>query len=117
MEKYGKITFRQFLYVSAHVMKQPGFNQACEVAFAECGGSVKGYIVEDELRDYIQSAIPSWNEDEVHDLFALFDDDNDGRIYKDEFLSCLKSNPLLTALFTPQPQHKESCGNGVVEIL
>lgn len=117
VEKYGKITFRQFLYGSAHVMKHLGFNQTCEAAFAECGGSVKGYIVEDELRDYIQSAIPSWNEDEVHDFFALFDDDNDGRIYKDEFLACLRRNPLLTALFTPQPKHKESCGNGVVEIL
>jgi len=30
-------------------MKQLGFNQACEAAFAECGGSVKGYIVEDEV--------------------------------------------------------------------
>lgn len=30
-------------------MKQPGFCQACEIAFAECGGAVKGYIVEEEV--------------------------------------------------------------------
>lgn len=30
-------------------MKQPGFHQACEVAFAECGGAVKGYITEEEV--------------------------------------------------------------------
>ncbi|KAK2353897.1 lysophospholipid acyltransferase LPEAT1 [Trifolium repens] len=117
VEKCGKITFRQFLYGSAHVMKQSGFHQACEAAFAECGGAAKGYIVEEELRNFIQSAIPSWNEDEVHDLFVLFDVDKDGRIYKDEFLSCLRRNPLLVAIFIPQPQPKESCGNGVVEIL
>lgn len=39
----------QFLFGSAHVMKQPGFRQACEVAFAECGGAVKPYIVEQEV--------------------------------------------------------------------
>lgn len=83
----------QFLYGSAHVMTQPGFHQACEVAFAECSGAVKDYIVEQEvlsskllfafttcvplpltcfsfqflsqLQDFVQSAIPGWNEDEV----------------------------------------------------
>ncbi|KAI5421501.1 Lysophospholipid acyltransferase lpeat2, variant 3 [Lathyrus oleraceus] len=117
VEKCGKITFKQFLYGSAHVMKQPGFCQACEIAFAECGGAVKGYIVEEELRDSIQSALPSWNEDDVHGLFMLLDEDNDEKIYKDDFLSCLRRNPLLIALFTPQPELKESCGNGVLEIV
>jgi hypothetical protein len=30
-------------------MKQSGFHQACEAAFAECGGAAKGYIVEEEV--------------------------------------------------------------------
>ncbi|XP_058759787.1 lysophospholipid acyltransferase LPEAT2-like isoform X2 [Vicia villosa] len=117
VEKCGKITFKQFLYGSAHVMKQPGFCQACEIAFAECGGAVKGYIVEEEFRDSIQSALLSWNEDEVHRLFLLFDEDKDEKVYKEDFLSCLRRNPLLIALFTPQPELKESCGNGVLEIV
>lgn len=117
VEKCGTITFRQFLYGSAHVMKQPGFHRTCEAAFAECGGAVKAYIVEEELRDFMQCAIPSWNEDEVHELFVLFDGDNDGRINKDDFLSCLKRNPLLIALFTPQHQHKDLGDNGVLEIV
>ncbi|XP_061347329.1 lysophospholipid acyltransferase LPEAT2-like [Gastrolobium bilobum] len=100
---------------AAHVMKQPGFHQACEVAFAECGGAVKAYIVEQELRDFIQPAISSWEEDEVHELFVLFDNNNDGKIDKGDFLSCLRRNPLLIALFKPQPQYKESVGNGVLE--
>lgn len=47
----------------------------------------------------------------------LLDEDNDEKIYKDDFLSCLRRNPLLIALFTPQPELKESCGNGVLEIV
>jgi len=30
-------------------MSQPGFHQACEEAFAGCGGAVKPYIVEQEV--------------------------------------------------------------------
>ncbi|RYR71932.1 hypothetical protein Ahy_A02g006142 isoform C [Arachis hypogaea] len=119
VEKCGSITFRQFrlmtrhlihvllccfqfLYGSAYVMKHRGFHQACEEAFAECSSAVKGYIVEQE----------------VHELFMLFDDDNDGRITKDDFHSCLKKNPLLIAFLTPHLQHKECDGNnGVIEIV
>ncbi|TKY63812.1 Lysophospholipid acyltransferase LPEAT2 [Spatholobus suberectus] len=117
VEKSGTITFRQFLYGSVHVMKQPGFHQACEEAFAGSGGAVKGYIVERELRDFIQPAIPSWNEDEIHNLFTLFDDNNDGRIDKDDFLSCFRRNPLLIAFFTLQPQQRELDDNGLMEIV
>ncbi|QHO25344.1 Lysophospholipid acyltransferase [Arachis hypogaea] len=118
VEKCGSITFRQFLYGSAYVMKHRGFHQACEEAFAECSSAVKGYIVEQELQDFMQHAIPSWNENEVHELFMLFDDDNDGRITKDDFHSCLKKNPLLIAFLTPHLQHKECDGNnGVIEIV
>ncbi|RYR70950.1 hypothetical protein Ahy_A02g005253 isoform B [Arachis hypogaea] len=118
VEKCGSITFRQFLYGSSYVMKHRGFHQACEEAFAECSSAVKGYIVEQELQDFMQHAIPSWNENEVHELFMLFDDDNDGRITKDDFHSCLKKNPLLIAFLTPHLQHKECGGNnGVLEIV
>ncbi|CAL0308182.1 unnamed protein product [Lupinus luteus] len=117
VENRGAITFRQFLYASAHVMTQPDFNQACEVAFAERGGAVKAYIDEQELQDFIRHAIPGWKEDGVHKLFELFDNDNDGRINKDDFLSCLRRNPLLIALFTPHLQHKEYGCNGVIEIV
>ncbi|KAH1241052.1 Lysophospholipid acyltransferase LPEAT2 [Glycine soja] len=117
VEKSGTITFRQFLYGSAHVMSQPGFDQTFEEAFAGCGGAVKTYVVEQELRDFIQPAILNWSEDEVHEFFMLFDNDNDGRIDKNDFLSCLRRNPLLIAFFTPQPQQKEFEGNGVIEIV
>ncbi|OIW17033.1 hypothetical protein TanjilG_13852 [Lupinus angustifolius] len=117
VENRGTITFRQFLYASAHVMTQPEFHQACEVAFAERGGAVKAYIDEQELQDFIRHAIPGWKEDGVHELFELFDSNNDGRINKDDFLSCLRRNPLLIALFTPYLQHKECGCNGVIEIV
>ncbi|KAL2337401.1 hypothetical protein Fmac_011847 [Flemingia macrophylla] len=117
VERSGTITFRQFLYGSGHVMTQPGFHQACEEAFVGCGGAVKAYIVERELRDFIQLSIPSWNEDEVHNLFMSFDDNNDGRIDKDDFLSCLRRNPLLIAFFIPQPQQNGLDVDGVREIM
>ncbi|KAI9110158.1 hypothetical protein K1719_019199 [Acacia pycnantha] len=108
VEKNGTITFKQFLFKSAHVMKQPLFHQACQSAFAECGGGINNYIVEQQLLDIIRPAIPSLEEDEVHDLFVVFDTDNDGKISKDDFLSCLKTNPLLIALFIPHLQLKNS---------
>ncbi|TYI58076.1 hypothetical protein E1A91_D11G327900v1 [Gossypium mustelinum] len=36
VEKNGSITFKQFLFEVAHVMKKPLLMQACELAFAEC---------------------------------------------------------------------------------
>ena len=39
----------QFLYGSAHVMKQPLFRQACELAFAESKAGENDYILEDEV--------------------------------------------------------------------
>ncbi|KAK7292562.1 hypothetical protein RJT34_15413 [Clitoria ternatea] len=117
VEKSGTITFRQFLYGSGYVMKQAGFHQACEEAFTGCGGAVKAYITENEFRDFIQPTTPSWNENEVHELFMLFDSNSDGIIDKDDFLSCFRRNPLLIAFFIPQPQHKECFSNGVLEIV
>ncbi|KAL1322101.1 hypothetical protein HN51_067032 [Arachis hypogaea] len=105
VETSGAITFRQFLFGSAHVMKQPGFHHSCESAFSSCGGAVKDYIIEKELRDFIRPAIPGWKDDEVHELLVLFDHDNDGRIGKDDFLSCLRRNPLLIAFFNPHQLH------------
>ncbi|KAG2729547.1 hypothetical protein I3760_01G255200 [Carya illinoinensis] len=106
VEKNGTITFKQFLFGSAHVMKQPLFRQACELAFAECKAGGHDYILEHELGDSLRPAIPDLNADEIHGLYNLFDLDNDGKISKDDFDSCLKKNPLLIALFLPSLLHK-----------
>ncbi|XP_058222402.1 lysophospholipid acyltransferase LPEAT2 isoform X2 [Rhododendron vialii] len=87
VEKKGKITFKQFLYGSAHVVKQPLFRQACELAFAECQTDRNNCISEER---------------EMQELYRLFDTDGDGRISKDDFCACLRRNPLLIALFSPQ---------------
>ena len=44
-----RVCVSQFLFGSAHVMKQPRFLQYCKLAFSECGGAVKDYIVEQEV--------------------------------------------------------------------
>lgn len=47
----------------------------------------------------------------------LFDTDDDGRVDKNDFVSCLRRNPLIIAFFTPQPKQKEFEGNGVIEVV
>ncbi|MED6183079.1 Lysophospholipid acyltransferase lpeat2 [Stylosanthes scabra] len=105
VEMSGTITFSQFLFGSAHVMKHPGFHHSCESAFSSCSSAVKDYIIEEELRDFIQPAIPGWKDYEVHELLVLFDGDSDGKIGKDDFHSCLRRNPLLIAFFNPHHLH------------
>ncbi|XP_028095247.1 lysophospholipid acyltransferase LPEAT2-like [Camellia sinensis] len=70
------------------------FRRACELAFAECHTGGNHYI----------------SEQEIHELLKSFDTDSDGRIHKDEFIACLRRNPLLVALFSPQLMHKNLSG-------
>ncbi|KAB1200891.1 Lysophospholipid acyltransferase LPEAT2 [Morella rubra] len=106
VEKSGTITFKQFLFGSAHVLKQPLFREACELAFAECKSGENDYKLEHELGDSLRLAIPDLNADEAHGLFNLFDSNHDGKISKDDFDSCLRRYPLLIALFFPCFLHK-----------
>ncbi|XP_024028230.1 lysophospholipid acyltransferase LPEAT2 isoform X1 [Morus notabilis] len=101
VEKSGSITFKQFLFGSTNVMNQPLFRQACELAFTKCAARGNDCISEQELGESIRLAIPELNQDEGHELFVLFDTNSDGKISKDEFLTCLRKNPLLIALFSP----------------
>ncbi|KAG6665488.1 hypothetical protein I3843_02G142200 [Carya illinoinensis] len=113
VEKNGTITFKQFLFGSAHVMKQPLFRQACESSFTECTAGGNDYLLEHELGDFFGRGIPDLNAGDVHGLFNLFDSDNDGKISKDDFDSCLRKNPLLIALFLPCLLHKGFSETGV----
>ncbi|KAJ0111334.1 hypothetical protein Patl1_00326 [Pistacia atlantica] len=119
VDKDGSITFKQFLYASAHVMKLPLFRQACELAFAECDNEGNGSITEHELGLTIRPAIPDLNKDEIHGLFSLFDSDGDGEVSKDEFVSSLRKNPLLIAVFSPSLLHRYLSGadNRMLEIV
>ncbi|KAF7153998.1 hypothetical protein RHSIM_Rhsim01G0160000 [Rhododendron simsii] len=106
VEKRGEITFKQFLFWSAHVLKKPLFRQACEFAFNKCLTDGNQYISEQELGDSIKLSIPNLEHYEIHDLANLFDDDHDGRISREDFVACLRRNPLLIALFSPLLIHK-----------
>ncbi|KAF5731684.1 lysophospholipid acyltransferase LPEAT2-like [Tripterygium wilfordii] len=100
VDKNGSITFKQFLYASGHVMKQPLFRQACELAFAECDVAGNDCISAKELGASLKLAIPNLNNHEIEELFNLFDMDGDGSVSRDDFNTCLRKNPLLIALFS-----------------
>ncbi|XP_073025845.1 LOW QUALITY PROTEIN: lysophospholipid acyltransferase LPEAT2-like [Primulina eburnea] len=101
VKKIGKVSFKQFLLGSAHILKQPLFWHACEFAFTKIETDGNNYISKPEFQDAVSLAIPNLNRDEAHSLFSLFDSDNDGRVSKADFESCLRSKPLLIALFAP----------------
>ncbi|KAG5402533.1 hypothetical protein IGI04_017140 [Brassica rapa subsp. trilocularis] len=101
VEKAGSITFRQFLFASAHVSAQPLFQQTCELAFSHCDADGDGFISIQELGDALKLTIPNSNKDEIQGMYILLDEDKDQRISKDDFLSCLRRNPLLIAVFSP----------------
>jgi hypothetical protein len=56
---------------------------------------------------------------QIHELFNVFDTDGDGIVSKDSFISCLRRNPLLIALFAPCLVHKDSSqgGHRILEIV
>ncbi|KAL6499330.1 hypothetical protein OROHE_025993 [Orobanche hederae] len=109
VQKTGKITFKQFLVGSAHILKQPLFRHACDLAFNECDMNGKNNILMQELQDAVSLSIPNLNCDEsssIRELFSLFDVDNDGSISRNDFLSCLRRYPLLVSLFAPKLLHR-----------
>ncbi|KAK6162423.1 hypothetical protein DH2020_002264 [Rehmannia glutinosa] len=119
VQKIGKITFKQFLVGSAHILKQPLFRRACELAFSGCDMNGKDYILTQELQDAVSLSIPNLNSDEIHGLFSLFDVDSDGRISRNDFISCLRRYPLHIALFAPKLLHRGSsiADQSLVEVL
>ncbi|KAL6124319.1 hypothetical protein ACLB2K_076832 [Fragaria x ananassa] len=74
--------------------------------------AITWFLLLDQFGDVIRPAIPDLNEDEINELFNLFDADCDGRIGKDEFLTCLRRNPLLIALFSPCLLNKDFSEDG-----
>ncbi|KAI8026860.1 Lysophospholipid acyltransferase LPEAT2 [Camellia lanceoleosa] len=70
----------------------------------------KGKITFKQLGDSFKPAIPNTDEFEIHELLKSFDTNSDGRIHNDEFVACLRRNPLLVALFSPQLMHKNLSG-------
>ncbi|KAI3886019.1 hypothetical protein MKX03_003600 [Papaver bracteatum] len=117
VEKYGQITFRQFCYGVALVMKQPLFRRTCELAFGVCDSRGLGYITKQQLRDSIRLAIPDITSEQVDELFKLFNSDSDDKVSKDEFLTCLKKNPLLVALFSWACTGTEVIDRGLVQVV
>ncbi|KAL3738670.1 hypothetical protein ACJRO7_020103 [Eucalyptus globulus] len=112
VDNYGKITFKQFLFGSAHVMKQPLFREACQLALRECDVGGRGYISEEQLGNSLRVTMMNMSKEEIRELFKLFDGDGDGRVSNDDFMSCLRRNPLLIVLFSHCLWHDDSSEAG-----
>ncbi|CAN1157658.1 Lysophospholipid acyltransferase LPEAT2 [Linum perenne] len=120
VEKTGSVTFKQFLYGSLHVMKQPQFRQTCELAFSECDVRGVHEISEHEVCFYLPLTLQLFHSDKVHEIFKLFDVETKGTVSKDNFNSCLRRNPLLVALFSACLAHRdtsEDCDSMLEEIV
>ncbi|CAH9098085.1 unnamed protein product [Cuscuta epithymum] len=109
VKKMGRITFKQFLVASAHILKQPSFCRACELAFERCDVDGKSYILDHQLEESLKPSVPSLSKDEVYDIFNFLDTDHDGRISHDDFIQSLRRNPLLIALFAPTLLNENLC--------
>eukprot|EP01018_Ginkgo_biloba_P018853 Gb_21577 [translate_table: standard] len=102
VEGQGAITFREFLFASTHILKQPKFRLACELAFKSNDINNKGFISKQEVEGTMKSIFPDLIEENVCRMFKLLDVDNDEAISWDDFKTCLERNPLLISLFGSQ---------------
>ncbi|KAL8129142.1 hypothetical protein V2J09_018297 [Rumex salicifolius] len=101
VERRGKITFKEFLYGSIHVLKHRMFKRACELTFSKCNISGDHFISKIEFGDSVRLSIPDMSDDEVSDLFNAFDTDGDGKVSHNDLFAYLRKNPLMLAIFSP----------------
>eukprot|EP00252_Welwitschia_mirabilis_P009083 TRINITY_DN2137_c0_g1_i1.p1 TRINITY_DN2137_c0_g1~~TRINITY_DN2137_c0_g1_i1.p1 ORF type:complete len:555 (-),score=78.18 TRINITY_DN2137_c0_g1_i1:77-1741(-) len=101
-EKEGMISFKQYLYVTAYLVKHPKFHELCESAFQLTDKSRKGFVSKEEVEETLKLVHPNPTENDVCRLFKEFDVDNDGRISSTDVVMCLEGNPLLIALWKSQ---------------
>ncbi|CAN6481049.1 unnamed protein product [Victoria cruziana] len=99
VEHRGSITFRQFLYGSAWLLRQPSFGPACEIIFDKYDDNGDGRISEPQFGNALRCGDPYLTEKNVHDLYTLFDVDKDGVVGSNDFMICLQKNPVLIGLF------------------
>ncbi|KAK3131256.1 hypothetical protein QOZ80_6BG0504130 [Eleusine coracana subsp. coracana] len=93
------ITFRQFLIGCAHLRKQPLFQCACATAFEKCRDPETSEISQAQLADVLRLSMLLPSDDGMMKLFRTFDIDNDEKISRDDFVTCLSKFPFLIALF------------------
>ncbi|GJM97465.1 hypothetical protein PR202_ga14394 [Eleusine coracana subsp. coracana] len=84
------ITFRQ---------KQPLFQCACATAFEKCRDPETSEISQAQLADVLRLSMLLPSDDGMMKLFRTFDIDNDEKISRDDFVTCLSKFPFLIALF------------------
>jgi len=102
LEKQGAITFREFVFLSTFILKQPNFCLFCELAFKFCDINNRRFLSKQEVERVMKLVIPDLTEQNVCRMFKLLDVDNDKAISWNDFSTCLERNPLLIALFGSQ---------------
>jgi lysophosphatidylcholine acyltransferase/lyso-PAF acetyltransferase len=75
------------------------FEGVCETAFDKCKVPGTSDISLAQLADALRSSMLPPADDGMLKLFETFDIDNDDKISKDDFMSCLARFPFMIALF------------------
>ncbi|XP_057843646.1 lysophospholipid acyltransferase LPEAT2 [Cryptomeria japonica] len=100
VEAQHSITFTEFLYGSMSILKQPKFPLVCEFAFKYCDINGKGFLSKEEVERILELAFPCISQNNVYQIFKIFDLDGDEAVSWDDFKTCLERNPVFIALFS-----------------
>lgn len=94
----GKIDFREYV-IGCALVAQPANNEdTLQLAFKMFGGQ-KGYLVLDDLVQFLQGSVGMTRE-ECEVLFDQVDDENTGRITYNQFTAYARKKPEYARLFT-----------------
>ncbi|BBN16600.1 hypothetical protein MPTK1_7g07720 [Marchantia polymorpha subsp. ruderalis] len=98
-ESSGYITFHQYAFGLAFILKHKYFTEASEATLKYCAGDESDHLRRDDLGVKLKDVIPSLSDEQVSKIFDRLDTKKTGEVSRADFLSFLEANPEYVALF------------------